>query len=634
MEKQINIKSKRILFSLMGGVCISLVFIMNTHFPPMVSNMPLATVDALPQNAIAIFLDNIRIAFDAGYGIEVSLIALLISTFLYKIYDYLKYNRYVHSKFLMVLSVIFGFINVLSLCMYWLDCLPMFSSPTWMIGTIFLALGWAGIFFIISCLILGLIDKQCLARKQNDCFEIRQIEEHTFVFSFIIILLGWFPWIISYFPASMDNDVFNQLYSWLYVANNHHPWFSTCILGLCYNIGVKVGNENLGIFVYVISRDIILALIYAKCIVLQKEAGCKRIVYYITILFYAITPVWGAYAKHAFKDTFSTGLFCLYIISLVMIIQKIKDNTLTFSLCCLYSISALLASLFRNNCIYAILPATVILFFILIKKRQYIKYSFTILLFLFIYFFYNYAIVNFGNVIPGSKAEILSIPFQQTARTVKIHGSSLTIEERDGINEILQYDELAEVYNPILSDPVKGGAKLDGNHEDRSRINNYLKLWAKMLISHPVTYAEAAIGQSYGYYAFTPNLPEQSGNWNSGMTIFDWIGCNGEFDDNFEFHFIKKLSVFRQILHAWAKVWDKIPLLCLTNICALYTWGIVLLFFYLLSKRMYLRLLPLVAMGVMILTCIASPVNDCFRYYAPIAASSPVLIVLLFESKR
>ena len=48
---------------------------------------------------------------------------------------------------------------------------------------------------------------------------------------------------------------------------------------------------------------------------------------------------------------------------------------------------------------------------------------------------------------------------------------------------------------------------------------------------------------------------------------------------------------------------------------------------------MYLRLLPLVAMGILILTCIASPVNDCFRYYAPIAASFPASVVLLLKSK-
>lgn len=150
-----------------------------------------------------------------------------------------------------------------------------------------------------------------------------------------------------------------------------------------------------------------------------------------------------------------------------------------------------------------------------------------------------------------------------------------------------------------------------------------------MLFRYPLTYIEAGIGQSYGYYSFTPNLPEKSGNWNSGMTIFDWIGCNSGYDENFDFHYIDRMDNLRQILHAWAKVWDKIPLLCLTDICAFYTWEIVLLFLYLLLNKQFIRMIPFVAVGFMILTCIASPVNNCFRYFAPVAASFPALFLVL-----
>ena len=32
---------------------------------------------------------------------------------------------------------------------------------------------------------------------------------------------------------------------------------------------------------------------------------------------------------------------------------------------------------------------------------------------------------------------------------------------------------------------------------------------------------------------------------------------------------------------------------------------------------------------LMVLTCIGMPVNDCFRYFAPVAASFPALLMLL-----
>lgn len=39
--------------------------------------------------------------------------------------------------------------------------------------------------------------------------------------------------------------------------------------------------------------------------------------------------------------------------------------------------------------------------------------------------------------------------------------------------------------------------------------------------------------------------------------------------------------------------------------------------------------IPILALMIAILTCIASPVNGTFRYFAPIAASTPLLLLLI-----
>ena len=290
--------------------------------------------------------------------------------------------------------------------------------------------------------------------------------------------------------------------------------------------------------------------------------------------------------------------------------------------------------MFRNNCIYAVLPATVFLIITMLHQKQQIQKLLVIIVCVLFYFFYNSCIFNYGGVTPGSSIEALSIPLQQTARTVKYYGDQLTDEEKNGISSLLKYEQLSEAYDPILSDPVKNNCVLPRGERASQAKTVYIKTWIKMLLKYPVTYIEAAVGQSYGYYTFTPNLPEKSGNWNSGMTIFDWIGCNGDFDENFQFHYNEKTNAFRQILHAWAKVWDKIPILCLTDICAFYTWSHVLIFYHLLILKKYVDVLPIIAVGFMILTCIASPVNDCFRYFAPVAASFPPVFLLLADRKN
>ena len=62
------VNKKRIIVSLILGIYLSCVLFISINFPPIISDLPLATVDALPQNAIAVFLNHVRIAFDAGYG--------------------------------------------------------------------------------------------------------------------------------------------------------------------------------------------------------------------------------------------------------------------------------------------------------------------------------------------------------------------------------------------------------------------------------------------------------------------------------------------------------------------------------------------------------------------------------------
>ena len=111
------------------------------------------------------------------------------------------------------------------------------------------------------------------------------------------------------------------------------------------------------------------------------------------------------------------------------------------------------------------------------------------------------------------------------------------------------------------------------------------------------------------------------------MTIFDWIGSGNS--EGYNVHYIDKFSGIREILNTWSKIWDDIPGVNLIDMCAFYTWMIVLLGTYLIYKGNWEKLIPVVGMIIIILTCIASPVNDCFRYYSPVAASFPMLIMLL-----
>ena len=142
-------KKKPIIISALLGIYFSLVFYVSINFPPIVSNLPLASVDARPQNTFSRFLDNVRCALDAGYGIEQTLTALLLTGFIYFTLTRLWPTDYTRKPTFYILGLLFGIVNTAGLCMYWTDSLPMFTSVSWLIGTLLLAIGWGGIFCIL-----------------------------------------------------------------------------------------------------------------------------------------------------------------------------------------------------------------------------------------------------------------------------------------------------------------------------------------------------------------------------------------------------------------------------------------------------------------------------------------------------
>lgn len=523
---------------------------------------------------------------------------------------------------LYIISLLFGFLNTAGISMHLTDSLTLIPGIKGILLFVLLMVVFSVLFYIAAYWLLKGFNH--MAAEKGSCTD-RFIERHIFIFSFCFILIFWLPWVITYYPASMDWDVYRQLSSYLgiWARSNHDPWLSSCVLGVCYQIGVKLGSENLGIFIFVVIRDVLMALIYAECVSMLKKAGLKRIIYFGVLLFYAVTPVWGAYAKHAFKDTFCTALFVWYIMNTIVLIFYGKAGKLKNKHWILYGISALVLSLFRNNCVYVAAPATLLVIIFLIAKRQKLYYSIGIAALLSVYFIFNSFIVNYMGVIPASSKEALAIPFQQTARTVKYHYNTITDEERELIGQVLDYESMPERYDPLISDPIKDNWNGDATGED---LKNYFIVWAKMFFKYPVTYLEAAIGQSYGYYAFNNGFAYGAGNYNSGMTIFDWIEVDA-FKEYFSFHYIEAMETGRQLLNHWANLWDKIPVLNLTNKIALYTWIIVLIGFELLRKKQISELIPVVALLIMICTCIASPVNGCFRYFAPVAASMPALFI-------
>ena len=61
---------------------------------------------------------------------------------------------------------------------------------------------------------------------------------------------------------------------------------------------------------------------------------------------------------------------------------------------------------------------------------------------------------------------------------------------------MLDYENLAELYDPITSDPVK----YTYHAETTGELLDYFRVWAIQLVKHPANAVEATMNNAYGWF--------------------------------------------------------------------------------------------------------------------------------------
>lgn len=125
---------------------------------------------------------------------------------------------------------------------------------------------------------------------------------------------------------------------------------------------------------------------------------------------------------------------------------------------------------------------------------------------------------------------MFSIPFQQTARYVKYHPDDITTNERVVIDKVLGFNDLAQRYNPIFADPVKGYSQ-KGSQKDYL---NYLRVWAIQGSRHPGTYIDGFNAMTSGWFSFYEYNPLMNMSWHNQLDpnkIPEWVPARNDFSE-------------------------------------------------------------------------------------------------------
>ena len=470
---------------------------------------------------------------------------------------------------------------------------------------------------------------------------LEKLRQKSFATAFVSLFIVYLPCAIVFYPAFfIINDTRIQIiqaYSELGIVgpkyleghmlsdtvflNTHHPPVHTLLIHFCLVIGNRLFHSaNAGIFLYAASQCLCVLTGVSYVVKILVEKLRLPVLYaFFVIMYYIISPIIQGYMFMVTKDILYSVFLLYFLISMYLLCLEEKSRKLYAELI----LPTLGMLLFRNDAKYILLLSFFIIAIFHKKLRKTALWFVTgILCFSILYS----AILSLCGITRGSIREMLSIPFQQTARYVKYHEEEISEDQKQVIDNILDYPSLATRYNVNLSDGVKSSYKEDASKEDLIR---YFKVWFEMLGKHPGTYIQATMNNYYTYF------------YPVGKTLqnFDFIDSGNSMDTTNEqvaplgmcFYYPKSLETFR---NAYEHIRDSVALLPPFSILMLpsvYTWTLILLFFYAIRKKEKNAVAFLMIPCMIILVCcLSGPCNGHYggRYLYPIILSMPLLLTM------
>lgn len=447
--------------------------------------------------------------------------------------------------------------------------------------------------------------------------------KHTVLFCAALFFACWLPYIVAFYPGTVIYDmcVMVRQFFQLEPMTTWHSVFTTYVFGSCIWIGRMLGSDNYGTLIYMILQSMLMAFAFGCCIRYLRRLGAGKGWQLTSIAFFGITPLWGCYAMMIGKDTLYTATLLLFMLQTLTLAREGNRALNRTRDLIAYGITALLTCLWRNNGLYVILPTAVVTVIFLARGAHRWKVATPLAAAAVLALLFQHVLVPSFGIIDDSSSGIYSIPFQQTARSVRDHKQELTSEEKEEINLVLDLEKIGAVYEPWICDPVKDTFRQigQGAQVEKEALARYQKTWFSMLKKYPVTYLQAFMANNCSYYAFTPKYDGITYNQQAGLRfVFQnyWESGEGELHTTQP----DALQPARNIIMGIANRWWTLPLLSFLYVLPCYTWLLIAVGISLAHQRRWRDLSVLMPALISFAVCLVSPVDDYMRYFLPIVA--------------
>lgn len=453
-------------------------------------------------------------------------------------------------------------------------------------------------------------------------------EKHAFIMPFIIILLMWIPFIAFFYPGVVSPDGKDQIFQWYHLddwtvdtvnllsedvyINNHHPVFHTAIVNIFMEIGELLGSYNKGIFLYTITQMLLFACVLSFVFLLMKKINTPYWGRIFSLLICILVSYFPLCAICCLKDT-SSGIMMLFYMLLLFEMTIDPDKIKSKKYCFILFTVLLLNILFRNDGVYKVIIPGII--FILFNKKYWKRMSILLVVPFILYQIALNVLYPALKIPNGSIKEMLSVPFQQTARVVFIHGEdAFNDEEKEIIDKVLQYDTLKENYAPQLSDNVKETFRKESTKDD---LKNYFKVWFINFFKYPSDYVQATLNNTYGYF------------YTDRTTSIGYTEQKKSLTRAKKIKFIKKFKRERNVIVGFYKLIYKVPGISMIYSVGFNTLFVLMILGYIVIKKRFKYIAVISPLLITLLINILSPVNGHWRYSLPMIFCLPLTISLM-----
>lgn len=479
--------------------------------------------------------------------------------------------------------------------------------------------GW----FILKTLSMSIIVYlvASLVLKKTAKFNIKQSKKvwnnkKVLLISFISIFVTSLIFLLTYYPGSCMVDTLHLLFDPVGYSFQY-PLLYSLFFSSMYNLFYDItGSMNVAFFLISLIQMIFMCGVLSYTIYWCHKIFKSNICTLFSILYFNVFTIFSNLNSANLRDS----LFAAFILLLITIIYDIVNTKGKILENDKYAVKIIiimgLLTIIRNNGIFTILILMAILF---ISYRKYAKYVLKISIGVLVLFMVPKLLPNEYKR-EGLFQESVAVPLQQLVYTMKYE--SLSDEDMEYLNEIMDTDAMIETYNPYCIDEIKWSLIFRRDYLNETK-NKFIRVWLKNLPNHLGGYTKAYITNSYNLWSIN-----KFNNWESrflGIDLYD-LTVYPYFTDLYNERVLPE-----QMHNSLRRFYDRTTKY-VNNGSIFWIYVLLgLLLIYKNKKEYLLVLLPFMCIWLNLM--IASPLSSAFRYMCAFGYALPFIITLVFVKR-